>query len=64
MKVGDLVRFNDAAEASDPQDRCPEIGIITKTNPSMPQRVHIEWFSCDNRGWWSYKNLELVSENR
>ena len=67
MKIGDLVRYNDGApgiKAIDRKKLCPELGIITKTDPGMPLRCHVEWFSCDNRGWWSYKNLELVSENR
>ena len=64
MKIGDLVRYNDWASPSNAKDRCPELGIITKTDPGMPKRCHVEWFSCDNRGWWSYKNLELVNENR
>ena len=68
MKIGDLVRFNDDASGVKAMDRkklCPELGIITKTDPiGMPKRCHVEWFTCDNRGWWSYKNLELVNENR
>ena len=71
MKIGDLVRFNDSPDERDPCGRpsrvgcrSPELGIITKTDPGMPKRCHVEWFSCDNRGWWSYKNLEVVSENR
>ena len=66
MKIGDLVRFNDSPDiAIDPKDRSTELGIITKTDPiGMPLRCHVEWFTCDNRGWWSYKNLELAHENR
>ena len=65
MKIGDLVRYNDSPDgASDPKNRSPELGIITKTDPSMPGRCHVEWFTCDNRGWWTYKNLEKVNENR
>ena len=61
MQVGDLVRYNDSSEASDPKNRCPELGIITKTDPiGMPMRCHVEWWTCDNRGWWSYENLEIV----
>ena len=60
MNVGDLVRFKDAYDCKTGS----ELGIITKTDPAMPLRCHVEWFSCDNRGWWSYKNLELVNENR
>ena len=67
MKIGDLVRFNDALpgvfEKKD-TGRCPELGIITRTDPGMPLRCHVEWFTCDNRGWWSYKNLEVANENR
>jgi hypothetical protein len=61
MNVGDLVRYK-------PADDLPvasiELGIITRTDPGMPLRCHVEWFTCDNRGWWSYKNLELANENR
>ena len=65
MKIGDLVRFNDSPDiAIDPKDRCSELGIITITDPAIPLRCHVEWFTCDNRGWWSYKNLELAHENR
>ena len=67
MKIGDLVRFNDATAGVKAMNRkklCPELGIITKTDPGMPKRCHVEWFTCDNRGWWSYKNLELANESR
>ena len=64
MKIGDLVRYNDSPIPSNAKNRCPELGIITKTDPGMPLRCHVEWFTCDNRGWWSYKNLELAHENR
>ena len=60
MKIGDLVRYKDATD----RKTGAELGIITKTDPGMPKRCHVEWLSCDNRGWWSYKNLELVNENR
>jgi len=61
MSVGDLVRYRDAHDGK----TGAELGIITKIDPiDMPKRCHVEWFSCDNRGWWSYKNLELVSETR
>jgi hypothetical protein len=63
MKIGDLVRYADSYSMR-PKPLGPELGIITKTNPDMPLRCHVEWFSCDNRGWWSYKNLEVISENR
>jgi dTDP-D-glucose 4,6-dehydratase len=65
MKIGDLVRYNDSPDiAVDRKKLSPELGIITKTDPGMPLRCHVEWFTCDNRGWWTYKNLEKVNENR
>jgi hypothetical protein len=64
MKIGDLVRYNDSPIPSNPKNRCPELGIITITDPAIPLRCHVEWFTCDNRGWWSYKNLELAHESR
>jgi hypothetical protein len=64
VKIGDLVRYADSYTMRD-SPPSPELGIITKTDPEgMPDRCHVEWFSCDNRGWWSYKNLVLVNENR
>jgi len=60
MKIGDLVKYKDAHDGK----TGTELGIITKTDPGMPLRCHVEWFGCDNRGWWSYKNLELVNETR
>jgi hypothetical protein len=60
MKIGDLVRYKNERDGP----ASPELGIITLTDPSMPGRCHVEWFTCDNRGWWTYKNLEKVNENR
>jgi len=63
MNVGDLVRFR--AQYALKLNPNEELGIITKTDPiGMPSSCHVEWFNCDNRGWWSYKNLELVNANR
>ena len=46
MKIGDLVRFNDSPDiAIDPKDRSTELGIITITDPAIPLRCHVEWFT-------------------
>jgi hypothetical protein len=66
MKISDLVRYDDSLnDGSDPKNRCPELGIVVE----MPQdffgnykdQCRVVWFTCDNEGWWSIKNLEIVS---
>ena len=62
MQVGDLVRYKSAYSGK--LHTGIGLGIITKTDPSMPDRCHVEWFVCDNGGWWSRSNLEKLNENR
>ena len=67
MKIGDLVKYCEGLEyaSSERLNTNEELGIITKIDPiGMPLRCHVEWFTCDNRGWWTYKNLEVLSESR
>ena len=64
MKVGDLVAYVDEDQPLSAQ------GIIVRgpwdtfkgNNPT--RRYEIVWYSCDNRGWWEEKNLEVLSESR
>jgi hypothetical protein len=54
VKVGDLVRYV--------HDK--ELGIITALDNSRPSGCYVVWFTCDNKGWWNTKNLEVINENR
>ena len=65
MQVGDLIRYR--ARHNDHRDTNGNtyLGIITSLEPvTMPDRCHVVWFGCDNEGWWSRKNLEVVSGGR
>ena len=68
MKVGDLVRYcaitaNTAPLLLNPNE---ERGLVieTRRNKNGCAQCYVVWFTCDNRGWWSRENLEVISESR
>ena len=67
MKIGDLVRCPSQSSASNAWKQIQDqLGIITVL---WPRNAHAEecfvvWFTCDRKGWWKQRSLEVVSENR
>jgi hypothetical protein len=69
MKIGDLVRCPPSS-ASKPGTSLPrqdeQLGIITELWPrnAHDEECFVVWFTCDRKGWWKQRSLEVVSENR
>jgi hypothetical protein len=68
MKVGDLVKFCPPPTPTRVRGLNPneERGLVieTRRNKNGCAQCYVVWFTCDNRGWWSRENLEVISESR
>ena len=66
MKIGDLVRYCEDKPRGRKLNPRDDLGIVTKTGnyTNGEPECHVMWLTCDNKGWWNAKNLEVISENR
>ena len=61
MNVGDLVEY-EGTHSYGKKER--DLGTIVRVDPDFRSGdCYIVWHTTDNEGWWSKRNLKVVSKN-
>jgi len=61
VKIGDLVEY-EGTHSYGKKER--DLGIVVRVDPEFrSEDCYIVWHTTDNEGWWSKRNLKVVSKN-
>ncbi len=61
MNAGDLVEY-EGTHCYGKKER--DLGTVVRVDPEFrSEDCYIVWHTTDNEGWWSKRNLKVVSKN-